>query len=69
LALAAIGDEAEETPKSFEAAATRYELRKVEPTKDNGLTRDELRNVRPQKKHSEPPKPETDNFRYGVRPK
>jgi hypothetical protein len=69
LALAAIGDEAEETPKSFEAAATRYELRKVEPSKDNGLTRDELWNVQPQKKYGEPPKPETDNFRYGVRPK
>ena len=69
LTLAAIGDEAEETPKSFEAAATRYELRKVEPTKDNGLTRSELRNVQPQKKYTQPPKPETDSFRFDVRPK
>ena len=69
LTLAAIGDEAEETPKSFEAAANRYELRKVEPTKDNGLTRSELRNVQPQKKYSQPPKPEPDSFRFEVRPK
>jgi len=31
LTLATIGDEVEETPKSFEVAATRYELRKVKP--------------------------------------
>jgi uncharacterized protein (TIGR03067 family) len=31
--LATIGDDAEETPKSFEAAGTRYELRKVQPRK------------------------------------
>lgn len=31
LTLATIGDDAEETPKSFEAAATRYELRRVQP--------------------------------------
>jgi uncharacterized protein (TIGR03067 family) len=40
LTLATIGDDAEETPKSFEAAGTRYELRKVQP----------------QKKSAEPPK-------------
>ena len=33
--LATIGDDAEETPKSFEAAGTRYELRKVQPQKTN----------------------------------
>ena len=33
LTLATIGDDAEETPKSFEAAGTRYELRKVQPQK------------------------------------
>ena len=53
LTLAAIGDEVEETPKSFEAAGTRYELRKVQP----------------QTKYSQPPKPETDSFRFDVRPK
>lgn len=31
LTLATMGDDAEETPKGFEAAGTRYELRKVEP--------------------------------------
>ena len=35
LTLATIGDDAEETPKSFEAAGTRYELRKVQPQKNN----------------------------------
>ena len=35
LTLATIGDDAEETPKSFEAAGTRYELRKVQPQKKN----------------------------------
>ena len=40
LTLATIGDDAEETPKSFEAAGTRYELRKVQP----------------QEKHTQPPK-------------
>jgi len=35
LTLATIGDGAEETPKSFEAAGTRYELRKVQPQKKN----------------------------------
>jgi uncharacterized protein (TIGR03067 family) len=35
LTLATIGDDAEETPKSFEAAGTRYELRKVQPPKKN----------------------------------
>lgn len=35
LTLATIGDDAEETPKGFEAAGTRYELRKVQsPKKD-----------------------------------
>ncbi len=43
LTLATIGDEAEETPKGFEA------------TKDQG-TRYELRKVQPQKKNTEPPK-------------
>jgi len=33
LTLATIGDDAEETPKSFEAAGTRYELQKVQPPK------------------------------------
>jgi uncharacterized protein (TIGR03067 family) len=33
LILAAIGDGAEETPKGFEVAANRYELRKVQPQK------------------------------------
>src|SRR4051812_5661175 len=31
LTLATMGDDAEETQKSFEAAGTRYELRKVQP--------------------------------------
>ena len=31
LTLATIGDDAEETTKSFEAAGSRYELRKVQP--------------------------------------
>jgi hypothetical protein len=53
LTLATIGDEAEETPKSFEGAGTRYELRKVEP----------------QKKYTQPPKPETDSFRFEARSK
>jgi uncharacterized protein (TIGR03067 family) len=35
LTLATIGDDAEETPKSFEAAGTRYELRKVQPQRKN----------------------------------
>ena len=35
LTLATIGDDAEETPKSFEAAGTRYELRKIQPQKKN----------------------------------
>ena len=35
LTLATMGDDAEETPKSFEAAGTRYELRKVQPHKKN----------------------------------
>jgi uncharacterized protein (TIGR03067 family) len=35
LTLATIGDDAEETPKSFEAAPNRYELRKVQPQKKN----------------------------------
>ena len=43
LSLATIGDDAEETPKSFEA------------TKDQG-TRYELRKVQPQKKNTQPPK-------------
>ena len=33
LTLATIGDDAEETTKNFEAAGTRYELRKVQPQK------------------------------------
>ena len=36
LTLATIGDDAEETP-SFEAAGTRYELRKVQPQKQTTL--------------------------------
>jgi len=35
LTLATIGDDAEETPKSFETAGTRYELRKVQPQEKN----------------------------------
>jgi len=35
LTLATIDDDAEETPKSFEAAGNRYELRKVEPQRRN----------------------------------
>ena len=35
LTLATMGDDAEETPKGFEAAETRYELRKVQPLKRN----------------------------------
>jgi uncharacterized protein (TIGR03067 family) len=35
LTLATIGDDAEETPKGFEAAGTRYELRKVQAQKEN----------------------------------
>jgi len=35
LTLATIGDDAEETAKSFEAAGTRYELRKVRPQEKN----------------------------------
>jgi uncharacterized protein (TIGR03067 family) len=33
LTLATIGEDAEETPKGFEVAGTRYELRKVQPQK------------------------------------
>lgn len=33
LTLATLGDEAEETPQGFEAAGTRYELRKIQPRK------------------------------------
>jgi len=44
LTLAAIGDDDEETPKSFEAA------------EDKGLTRYELRKVQPQKENAGPPK-------------
>jgi uncharacterized protein (TIGR03067 family) len=35
LTLATIGDDAEETPKGFEAAGTRYELRKAQPQKND----------------------------------
>ena len=35
MTLATLGDNAEETPKSFEAAGNRYELRKVQPQKKN----------------------------------
>ena len=35
LTLATLGDDAEETPKSFEAAGNRYELRKVQPQRKN----------------------------------
>ena len=35
LTLATIGDDAEETLKSFETAGTRYELRKLQPQKKN----------------------------------
>jgi len=44
LTLATIGDDAEGTPKSFEAA------------EDQGRTRYELRKILPQKKNAEPPK-------------
>jgi uncharacterized protein (TIGR03067 family) len=44
LTLAARGDGAEETPKRFEA------------TEDKGLTRYELRKVQPQKQNTQPPK-------------
>jgi len=44
LTLVTIGDDAEETPKSFEA------------TEDQGLTRYELRKVQPQKKNTQPSK-------------
>jgi len=37
LTLATMGDDAEETAKGFEAAGTRYELRKVQPQKKNTL--------------------------------
>ena len=54
LTMATIGDDTEETPKSFEAAiGNRYELRKVQP----------------QTKYSQPPKSETNDFRFEVRPK
>jgi hypothetical protein len=52
LILATIGDEPAEAPKSFEALANRYELRKVQP----------------QTKYSQPPKPETNGFRFEARP-
>ena len=39
LTLATIGDDAEETPKGFEAAGTRYELRKVQPQEKNAHRR------------------------------
>ncbi len=35
LTLATMGDDAEETLKGFEAAGTRYELRKVQPQEKN----------------------------------
>ena len=35
LTLAMMGDDAEETQKSFEAAGTRYELRKIQPQNKN----------------------------------
>jgi uncharacterized protein (TIGR03067 family) len=35
LTLATLGDNAEETPNGFEAAPNRYELRKVQPQKEN----------------------------------
>jgi uncharacterized protein (TIGR03067 family) len=44
LTLVPLGDDGEETPKSFEA------------TEDKGLNRYELRKVQPQKKNTEPPK-------------
>jgi uncharacterized protein (TIGR03067 family) len=34
LTLATMGDDDEESPKSFEAAGTRYELRRVQPPKN-----------------------------------
>ena len=73
LTMATMGDDAEETPNSFEAVIgnrpDRYELRKVQPTEEKGPTRDEPRNAQPQKKYSQPPKSETDSFRYEARPK
>ncbi len=75
LTLAAIGDEAEETPKSFEAAQTRYELRKVQPqTKSSQPPKPEpdsfKREERPEQpgKYTQPPKPEPNNFRFEARP-
>jgi uncharacterized protein (TIGR03067 family) len=53
LTLATIGDGAEETPAAFEAAGTRYELRKVQP----------------QTKYSPPSQPETNELRDVVRAK
>ena len=46
LTLATIGDDAEETPKSFEAAGTRYELRKVQPQKKKYSTQDQVNRKR-----------------------
>ena len=37
LTLATIGDDAEETQKSFEAAGTRYELRRIQPQKKESI--------------------------------
>lgn len=69
LTLATIADEAEETPPSFEAAGTRYALRKVQVTEGKGLTRDATRDVLPQKNYAQPPKLETDSFTFEKRPK
>jgi uncharacterized protein (TIGR03067 family) len=66
LTMATIGDDPEETPKSFEGLGTRYELRKVQ---DKELTRPESPIVPPQKKYYQPTKPDTDSFRFEKRPK
>lgn len=67
LILATMADDTDETPPSFESGGTRYAFTKVQPTDGKGLTRDEPQNVPPQKKYSQPPKRETDSFRFEKR--
>lgn len=76
LTVATMGDDPEEKPKSFEAAGTRYELRKVQPQTQSGQTpkpeSDRFKyETRPNQpgKYALPPKPETDGFRFEKRPK
>ena len=77
LSLATIADEAEETPKSFEAAGTRYELRKVKGDGNLSLAtigdqaaeaRSERPKPQPQRTYTQPPKREKESFRFEVRP-